>query len=420
MRRLVLIIVCASMALVAIPGRKAVAATTGTGPWAIGVDLRERGTYVSGVDFDSEGPHDDWLWTQRLTLGADYQPGRLVSGRFVLVSAIEGGGEGSPVERNLLDLQEAWLRFGTDELSFKLGRQELRLGSQRLVGWRDGTNVRRTWDGARGSLRTDGWTVDTFVLRLVDVDPNGAFNDSSDNDRMLAGAYATGAVGWTGLDVYYLYSRADDRTTIEGTANQDRHSVGARSFGDFDRLFWNWEAVYQFGRHGRDDIRAWTVATNTGLKFDAAWSPELMLSANVASGDSEPGDGKLETFDALYPRGNYFSELALLGPANFVNLNPDLTVRPTDDLAVSFDVNWYWRLETSDGVYGPPGNILRGPGSSDERFVNTALSLAIEWQARSNLAVALSLTHSRPEAFIADTGPADIVNFAEFTVQAGF
>jgi hypothetical protein len=145
-----------------------------------------------------------------------------------------------------------------------------------------------------------------------------------------------------------------------------------------------------------------------------------MLSVNVASGDTTPGDGKLETFDALYPRGNYFSELAQLGPANFFNVNPYLTVTPTDGVTMQFDLNLYWRLETSDGIYGPAGNLIRLPGDSDERFVNTALSASIDWELDRHFVLGLALTHSRPEAFIEDTGPADISNFAQFTFEARF
>ena len=178
--------------------------------------------------------------------------------------------------------------------------------------------------------------------------------------------------------------------------------------------------MYQFGDLGADDISAWTLATNTGYRFDAAWSPSVMLSVNVASGDDDPADNTFRTFDALYPRGSYFSELAQLGPANFFNLNPYLSIQPVETLSVTFDLDLYWRLETADGVYAPPGNIIRRPAGSPERFVNSALSAAIEWEATETVFLGLSLTYSRPEAFLEDTGPADDTSFAEFTFEMNF
>ena len=95
----------------------------------------------------------------------------------------------------------------------------------------------------------------------------------------------------------------------------------------------------------------------------APWSPRLGLSANIASGDRNPADHDLQTFNPLFPRGNYFSELALLGPRNFFNLHPALTVHPTARLSLTADVDCFWRLEHSDGIYSPerPTAAL-GPG----------------------------------------------------------
>ncbi len=416
----VTIVIVALASLAPMPDRSATAASIDTAAWELSGDIRERATYASAIDFDENATDTGSFWTQRLQLTADYHGSEGLAGRFTFLSALQTGLEPNPVEQNLLDLQEAWLQLRFDDVALRVGRQEMVLGSQRLVGSRDGTNVRRNWDGVRATIDVVDWDIDVFGLQLVDVEPNGIFNDSSDDDRVLAGVYATRDTDWTDLDLYYLYARFDERLTIEGPANQERHSVGARGFGERGRAFWNWEAVYQFGSHGTDSIRAWTLATNTGLRFDSAWSPELMLSVNVASGDTDADDGKLETFDALYPRGNYFSELAQLGPANFFNVNPYLTVTPTDGVTMQFDVNLYWRLETSDGIYGPAGNLIRLPGDSDERFVNTALSASIEWELDQHFLMGLSLTHSRPEAFIEDTGPTDISNFAQFTFEARF
>ncbi len=380
--------------------------------------IRERATYVSAIDFDSNSEDAGWSWAQRIHATADIDLEGGMSGRISLMSGLQSGIETTPIEDNHLAVQEGFLVLPVAGSAAIVGRQEIRLGSQRLVGWRDGTNVRRNWDGVRLNGSTEYWTWDVIGLQLVDVEPEGAFNDTSDDDRQLAGVYATRTAGLTNFDLYYLYAHYADRNTIEGTGVQDRHSVGARLFGERDRWFWDWEAIYQFGEHGGLDIEAWTLATNTGYKLPGAWQPTLMLSTNIASGDSDRSDNKLETFDALYPRGNYFSELAQLGPANFFNLNPYLTLTPRDDLFVSLDINFYWRLEEEDGVYGPPGNLIRPPLGSQKRFVNTAISLAIEWQASKHWFLGLALAHSRPEDFFEDTGPADNANFAQFTIEA--
>ncbi|MEM9304060.1 MAG: alginate export family protein [Pseudomonadota bacterium] len=398
----------------------AMAQETAQEAWSLDGLVRERATYQSAIAFDEDDPDAGWFWSQRISLTGRYQSEGPISGSVTLLSAYQRGIEDSPVERNDLDIQEGFLRFSGGSSWLQLGRQELILGSQRFLGSRDGTNVRRTWDGVRAATSLGDWQLQAFGVQLVDVESSGAFNDSSDSDRVIAGLYGTGALAGTGLDLYYLYSRFDDRATIEGVADQERHTIGARAFGQRDALFWNWEAAWQFGDHGDADIEAWTLATNTGLRLDSAWSPELMLSVNVASGDERRDDGELGTFDALYPRGNYFSELALLGPANFFNVNPYLRLAPSDQLAVSFDINWFWRLEEADGVYGPPGNVLRRPLGSDERFVNTAVSFTVDWTPAPNWLLGASFSYSRPEDFIQETGPADSTGFVQLTAQVSF
>ncbi len=392
--------------------------------WRPFLELRERFSYLDAFDFDSRSPDANGLWAQRLHVGTDYQSKGPLSARGVLVSAVNRGGQVNPVERNNLDIQEAWLRYSGDGWSATLGRQQLRLGSQRLVALRLGTNVVRTWDGLKFSGESGNWRWDLFGLQLVQVEPNGSFNDESDSGRTLAGLYATRGSEALGVDFYYLYARFDQRRTIEGLADQDRHTVGTRLFGERGSWFWNWETIYQFGEQDQgaqqQDIRAWSLATNTGYRFSAPWSPAVMMSINVASGDERRGDGRLETFDALYPRGNYFSELAQLGPSNFVNVNPYLTLEPSERLSLSFDLNLYWRREAADGVYGPPGNIIREPSGSNARFVNTAFSASAQLALSKNHQLGLAITHSRPERFIEETGPSANTNFIEFTFEARY
>ncbi len=385
------------------------------------VELRERFQLVNNPGFDPDADASGWLWTQRAAVAFEAEFSPRWSARINLQSAVMSGGPDSPINANELDLREAQLVYAQGETSVTLGRQDIIIGSQRLLGTRDGTNVRRQWDGVRVRTQAGDWALDAFAAALVDVEPEGAFNDTPDDDRLIAGINATTRLPAGSADLYYLRADTADLATIEGVADQTRHSVGARLFGEHGRVFWNWEAIYQFGEHGDLDISAWTLATNTGYRFDAVWSPEIMLSANISSGDDENGDGELNTFDALYPRGNYFSSVALLGPSNFYNINPYVRFSPTPKLDVSVDINWYWRTETNDGVYTPSGRIFRAPSASTSaRFVNTAVSAQATYAINDAVSLEAIYTHSEPQTFIADTGPAEPIDFLELTLRVRF
>lgn len=398
-------------------------ATTQTAPpIRLSGELRERVTWQSAIDFDRTAPLAGLFWTQRIGLAADADIAANLRARAGLVSAlIEGGDETSPVERNVLDVQEAFLELGPRDAFLRLGRQEIRLGSQRLVAVRDGTTVRRTWDGARAHATLGPVALDAFALRLVQVRPGGIFNDGRNEGRDLAGVQASLPARLGRIETYWLHTRSDNRRTVEGTADERRHSFGMRAAGSQGRWFWDWEAVLQTGRFGAGTIRAWTLATKTGHRWEqAALKPEVMISANIASGDGRPGDGRLGTFDALYPNASYFSENAVLGPSNFFNVHPYVTVHPREDLKLGIDLNLFWRLERADGVYNPQGGLIRAGSGARQRFVDAALSGVVEWTPRPGLLVGIAATRSQPQGFIRQTGRADPSDFLELTLQFTF
>ncbi|PZU43827.1 MAG: alginate export family protein [Sphingomonas sp.] len=370
------------------------------------------------------------VWLQRYTLHGDLILGPHMRVFAQLSSAIETGRAGgpSPVDENKLALQNAFIDLniplGQDAaLTLRGGRQELLFGSGRLVDAREGPNVRRTFDAVRAIVELPEWRVDMLITQPRRPLP-GVFDDEANKDQALWGIYAVGGKDWLAagaVDLYYLGYRDNAGTFAQGTARERRHSIGARFHGAKRGWDWNWEAIYQFGSFGDGTISAWTIASETGFTFqDRPWRPRIALSANIASGDSDPTDANLGTFNPLFPRGNYFSEAAVLGPRNFFNIHPFLTVSPLKDWSLTADVNVFWRLDTNDGVYAPSGQLIRLPSGSDERFVGSAASLTSEYALSENLILTASYTHFFAGDFIRMTGTSEDIDFIELTIQFKF
>lgn len=394
---------------------------------SLGGEVRERYEYTGNPLWGEDPQDQNGVFLQRYVLHGDLRlgPGLRLFGQ--LYSALEDGraGPASPVDENRIDLQQAFLEVPLpSNSSLRLGRQELRYGSARLVDVREGPNVRRKFDGARARLDVRDWRVDALAVRPALVEP-GAFDDGTDHDQALWGAYGTGSPSWlpfgTSVDLYYLGYEDEAGSFDQGTGHETRHTIGARVWGEQAGWDWNQELIYQFGAFGDGEIRAWSAASDTGYTWrDTPWTPRLGVSANIASGDDDPTDDDLGTFNPLFPRGNYFSELALLGPRNFVNLHPFLAVNPTDRLSLTVDVDWFWRLEREDGIYSPGGALLRSGAGSDERFVGTELSFSAGWQINSNVSVTGIYAHFFPGGFVRDTGPSQDIDFVEITLKALF
>lgn len=399
---------------------------------SLGGEIRERYEYTHNPLWGDDPQDDNGVFLQRYLLQGDLHAGSHLRLFGQLYSALAEGRAGptSPVDENQLDVQQAFVELTAplpEDSSgmLRAGRQELRYGSGRLVDVREGPNVRRKFDGGLGRLTRDDWRLDLLAAHPADDEP-GVFDDGTNGSQTLWGSYLVGrSPGWlpfgSSIDLYYLGYRNDDSSYQQGTAAETRHTLGTRLWGELAGWDWNWELIGQAGEFGHGDIRAWSAASDTGYTWRAApLTPRLGLSANIASGDENPDNPDLQTFNPLYPRGSYFSEVALLGPRNFYNLHPFLTVNPTDRVTITTDVDFFWRLETEDGIYSPSGQLLRSGAGSDARYVGTEISLNASWQVTDRLALTGVYAHFFPGRFVEETGSSKDIDYFEFTAKFQF
>jgi hypothetical protein len=164
-------------------------------------------------------------------------------------------------------------------------------------------------------------------------------------------------------------------------------------------------ALGQFGRFAGGSIAAWSVATEIGHGFaETSLQPDLTLRFNIASGDKSAHDGKLGTFNALFPKGKYFGELSPVGLYNLVNVQPVVATAVSSSVSLSLAAAAYWRQSIGDGVYDIPSHLLRPSNGSTARFIGKEVETAVEWRATSELTLSASLAFFRPGAFRHDSG----------------
>ena len=127
----------------------------------IGGEWRERYENFDPPAFGLTGIGHDEFVLHRLLLSGDLHLGEEFRTFVQLGSHFESGRKGLPVptDEDDLDLQQGFLELNFDvtettNAGLRAGRQEIILGSGRLVTIREGTNVRRSFDGARAMLRS--------------------------------------------------------------------------------------------------------------------------------------------------------------------------------------------------------------------------------------------------------------------------
>ncbi len=205
-------------------------------------------------------------------------------------------------------------------------------------------------------------------------------------------------------DFYYIGLDTKSATYNRGTAHELRHTVGTRLFRPIgEGLDYNWEPNYQWGSFGSASIRAWSVSTETGFRFDRIrFDPRPLLRADVYSGDGNPANQPLGTFNTIFPRGAYFTPAVVpfLGPQNLIDVHPVLQFELRTNVTGAFAWDWYWRESTHDGIYAFGSGVLIDPaGASHARYLGTQGDLEIRWAPARHVIIAFNLAGFKPETF---------------------
>ena len=350
-----------------------------------------------GNDNWGQQPRMNGYLNQRYMLYFDFHFGNHVRTFVELKSGLNSfrAGGPRPIDEKKLDFQDAFVEVGTGDdrkwVKLRAGRQEMEYGSGRLIDVREGPNVRLSFDGFKVKSGIGRWQIDGFAMR-PDLDKPGFFDNVPNHSVGFWGVYGIRPLTKNNaLDVYYLGLDRKSATFNRGVGHELRHTIGARLSRPIAQTTPGWdfdyEAVWQFGSFGSANIRAWTVATETGYRFiTAPLKPRFSVKADISSGD-DPRTNTLGTFNPLFPKGNYFGVIATAGPGpiNFIDLHPRVEAAFPHAVTASFDWIFQWRESLRDGVYSVPGFLIVPGGNSDARFVGQRPGVEVRWQANRHL-----------------------------------
>ncbi|WP_202913103.1 alginate export family protein [Acuticoccus sediminis] len=393
----------------------------------LGMELRARNEDYRNNVWDSvPDPDNGYLWLRALPYADLHAGPTRAFVQPIIAYAVGVEPKPSPVDQTRIDILQAFADYavplaGNGTLTVRGGREMIGLGSERLVGTRYGPNVPLAFDGGRVIVEHGPWVTNLLAVRPVEAGPD-SFDDKTSTSRTLWGIYATYSGLWSsnvGADVYYLGYRNDDASFQQGSGRELRHTLGVRLFDSADPLHFNIEGMVQFGRFAGGSIGAWSLATEVGRRFEALpFSPDFTMRVNVASGDGDPDDDHLGTFNALFPKGKYFGELSPIGPYNIINVNPRVDLDLGHGWAAGLSGGLYWRASTGDGIYDIPGHLIRSGEGTDARFIGTQAEVTVEWQASRALGFSASASLFTAGEYIRQSGPSATIGMLGF--EAGY
>jgi len=181
------------------------------------------------------------------------------------------------------------------------------------------------------------------------------------------------------------FERAED-----GGGKERRNNLDVRYQIVRGPVDWDLEGMWQTGRVGGEQTRAWAVGSVGGYTFEhARWSPRIGLQLDLASGDRRRGDGTIGTFNPLFPNAYYFTLMSTPTYANLIHLRPSLELRPVQNLKLIARVGLQWRQTTEDAVYVIPNRPVAGTAGMPGRWTGIYEQLRAEWQINRNWAAAV-------------------------------
>ena len=373
---------------------------------SIGGDLRYQYFFIQNEDWGMAPKDSNGFLLSRLLVHADLHTSPQFRLFVQVQSSLAANKESgtSPIDENGLDLHQAFADLSLfPNAVFRVGRQELSYGSQRLVSVRELPNNRQAFDAAKFSVKRPRYHLDLFYSRFVQSG-KGMFDDRSGRDLQFWGSYQVlkDLPFLQNADLYYFGLSKSKVVFEDGNGEEKRHSIGTRLWGKKAGWRYDAEAVFQFGRLNRKNISAWTVSLNTGyLLQTVALEPEIGLKTELISGDAKKEDGKLQTFNPLFPRGAYFGLAALIGPSNLVDVHPSVLLQLfKNKLTWSVDYDVFWRHRIADGIYAPNVSPIAPADKEDKRFIGQQFSTDLNFTPNRFLMSRLEVTWFRSGAYL--------------------
>jgi hypothetical protein len=378
-------------------------------------DSKENAGVAAANDFIRALSNDnEYLWA-RVRLHAGYTPTKWLR-LFAQAqhAATSGDGRALHPDDNEIDLYQAWLELGPFEslpLRLKLGRQELAYGDERFVGkgeWGNG----RTFDAARLRYDHAAFMADAFVGRVV-LQRDKHFDVANDYD-VFSGIYVSTKklCPLQETDFFFLARNVGVNSPnalalgAGGPTSRDVYTLGTRIKSLPDKLGpWDYSAeiAVQFGNVTSGGVQrtleAWMFDATAGRTWKNAWgSPRVGVGYTFGSGDGNPADGKVETFELLFGTNHrLYGQADVVGLRNMHSPSVNVSVKPLKTLTVRAEFLLFWLADGNDFFYpeSGAGRAANGYGRNPQfgRYVGSELDIVANYAATKWLNVQAGFGH---------------------------
>lgn len=396
----------------------------------IGGEIREKFELLDQPGFGI-GPKDqNGYWLQRFLLASDFHFGNRFRFFAELQSGLEAGRTGGPRPTDLdrMDLHQAFVDVrlagtASQGITLRAGRQEIAFGTGRLISPAEGLNLRRSLDGLRLNVKKGRVNFNTTTLRLV-ASRHGYFDNVPDHTQTFWGAGFTMPRAFAetaNLAAYYLGFDNKRAVFAKGVGRETRETIGGHVWKRAASWDYDYEAVFQWGSFRGAPIRAWATSEDTGYTLSVPLHPRIGIRADATSGDHGARDRTLRSFDPLFSAVPVWSgPSALLGGINLIDATPSVRLMLSGAVGLTLESSSFWRENVNDSVYTAFNTPLRAANPAAGRYVATAPSATVSWQADRHTLASVIYTHFLTGRYFQVAPPNRDVNYVAIWVAYRF
>ena len=330
--------------------------------------------------------------------------------------------------RDAFDLRQGYFDLhghpGAIPVDLFVGRQELKFGSERIIGISDWTNNSRTWDGFDARIGNKN-RVDLFSTSVVAVHPTSL-------DKHGAGLTFHGAYGsittWipkVHLSPYVLVHTVRGVTSNQNIkGNEVETTFGSEVEGVLPAHFdYEANASLQRGSYSNNSIHA-------GQNFDklsytlakVPWTPRIGGEFDYATGNDHTNANVIATYDQSYPSNhNAFGLVDLFGYENIRQERINLDLAPNKNLSMLIQGGFLNLAQKNDSVYSSSASVtIKAPTGG---FATTDLGQEFDASAKyvyhDYLVANIGVGHLFPGSVLIDNkhGAAETIGYFSLTYR---
>ena len=249
------------------------------------------------------------------------------------------------VEHNTADIHQLIFKTDIADTSISLGRHVWSVGNQRQLGKREGTNVRRRFDGVLLNQQLDSYTTVSFYHGYSVKSKAKALDDNRDPDLTASGIIFQKQQLLVHA-INYRDSRGQNQDDIYAIETEYQHKLEA-----FEAFY---QLIYQFGDRGPQQLSAWFSQLEWAYTLA---QHRLSFTASYASGgDSQDADN--HEFQPLFAKAPYYSEAGVFATTNIQHIGLGWLYPVTENLSLGLDAKKLYRVQQNGAIYGPGQSLL--------------------------------------------------------------